>query len=144
MSVQRPYKFRREKAGDTPLLKTNGLLILDGILLLGLILLPFLIKLLLTVPMECYVRRHGYLCPSCGGTRAVALLLNGRIRDAFFMNPYLVGTGVCVLIGVLLLHVTAFWRNAFLCRLSRGLFHPYTVVIWAFGFVFFGILRNFV
>lgn len=144
MSVRRPCKFRWEKAGDTPLLKPKGLLILDGLLLVGMILMLFLSRFLLTVPMECYVRRMGYLCPSCGGTRAVALLLRCRIRDAFFMNPYLVGTGICVLAGVLLLHVTAFWRNTFLCRLSRGLFHPYTVVIWALGFVFFGFIRNFV
>ena len=31
----------------------------------------------------------GYDCPSCGGQRALHALLNGRVYDAFMLNPFL-------------------------------------------------------
>ncbi len=30
----------------------------------------------------------GYPCPSCGTTRAVMLLLNGKITDSLLLNPF--------------------------------------------------------
>lgn len=37
----------------------------------------------------CYVREHFHLyCPGCGGTRAVILLLKGRLFQSFICNPY--------------------------------------------------------
>ena len=31
----------------------------------------------------------GYDCPSCGGQRMVHAMLNGKFREAFFLNPFL-------------------------------------------------------
>jgi hypothetical protein len=35
----------------------------------------------------------GWQCPGCGGLRAAHLLLHGRVREAFAMNPFLLACG---------------------------------------------------
>ncbi len=50
----------------------------------------FLATLLPPCPLHEYL---GLPCPSCGTTRGVLLLLEGRVGDAFLMNPLVLGGG---------------------------------------------------
>ena len=37
----------------------------------------------------CFIKNvTGYACPSCGTTRAVILLLEGKIKDSLLLNPF--------------------------------------------------------
>lgn len=44
----------------------------------------------------------GYPCPSCGTTRSISALFNGKIVDAFMINPLGIVSSI-IIIGVLLL-----------------------------------------
>lgn len=57
-----------------------------------------LVRLLASLLPPCPVRAVLDLpCPSCGTTRAIILLLEGRCGDAFLMNPLVIGGGVLFL-----------------------------------------------
>lgn len=125
-----------------PLIGKCGILILDGALLLSVALALPLGKVLLALPFDCYMQSIGYLCPSCGGTRAVLLLFRGDIWGAFSMNAYFITTGFVAFMGIIFLHLSCFTDIKLFHKISRGLFHPYTAIVWAFGFLAFGFLRN--
>ena len=58
----------------------------------GLLLITATLERAVGVSLElCLFRRTTSLpCPTCGGTRAVFLILEGRLGEAFLMNPLLV------------------------------------------------------
>jgi len=60
-------------------------------LVLGLVLFFFLtvfkIYLMDIMPPCMFQNVTGYYCPGCGGTRATALLLQGRLLYSFLMHP---------------------------------------------------------
>lgn len=49
----------------------------------------------------------GYPCPSCGTTRAVALLLEGRIIDSLWLNPF--GIIVALIMAIVPVWILADW-----------------------------------
>ena len=126
----------------TSLLSLIGILILDCILLIVAIMAPWVCRKLLGLSLDCWTVKFGLLCPSCGGTRAVLLLLRGRVVEAFYMNAYFIITGAVIFVGILVLHLSIFWERSIFCRISRMIFHPYSVVLWACGWGVFGVLRN--
>ena len=134
--------FSWERTGFQPLLRKRGLLILDGILLTAVLLAPLFSKLLFWLPVDCYFQGLGYLCPACGGTRAFALLIQGELLAAFSMNPYFIITGFVLLVGLIFLHLSSFFQKVTFHKVSRGIFHPYSAIVWAFGLLLFGFLRN--
>lgn len=139
-----PHRSCGERpAGELqPLLSKFGILILDTVILLVAILAFPLGKMLIDLPFDCYAQNLGYLCPSCGGTRAVLLLLRGDVWGAISMNAYFMVTGLIMALGVAFLHFSCFTDIKIFRKISRGLFHPYTAIAWALGFLLFGFLRN--
>lgn len=126
---------------DLPI-KKRDLFIIDAVLLSMCLLAPFIARLLLALPTDCYVQRIGYLCPACGGTRSVLLLFRGEIIHAFRMNAFFILTAVCALAVMLLVHISVLSPKHYFAKLCRGILHPGTAIIWAVCFVLFGILRN--
>ena len=126
----------------TPLLSKRGILVLDGSLLLAAIVCLFLSKFLLTFQVDCVLAKFDLLCPSCGGTRAVYHLTRGHVYTAMGLNAYYTISAFIACLGVILLHITCFWKNPTLCKISRGVFHPYTFIVWTIGLIAFGIIRN--
>jgi hypothetical protein len=63
----------------------------------------------------------GFACPSCGGCRAVQLLLHGNIRAALAAQPFIIALGACgaafslYALGVVMRR----WRAVRLVDLSR-------------------------
>lgn len=127
---------------EKPLIGKRSILILDGCLLVAGILAPFICKMLLAFPFDCWVQKMGYLCPACGGTRAVALVFQGKFIEAFSMNLYFMISGCVMLIGLVMLHISCFCNNVFAGKFSRRFFRPWIAILWATGFLLFGILRN--
>ncbi len=137
------HSYGKSPAGELqPLLRKRGILILDSVILLAAILAFPLGKMLLDLPFDCYVQSIGYLCPACGGTRAVLLLLRGDVLGAVSMNAYFMVTGLIMALGVVFLHFSCFTDIIFFRKISRGLFHPYTAIVLAIGFLLFGFFRN--
>ena len=127
-----------------PLMTKRMLLIIDGVLLALCVAAGPLARLLFALPTDCIVQRLGYLCPACGGTRCVLMLLQGNIFGAFRMNTYFFLTGFFALGVLLLLHISVFARVPIVTKICRGIFHPSVPIAWAIGLVIFGILRNFI
>lgn len=127
-----------------PILTKRNLLVLDCVLLLMGILAAPVGKLLLALPFNCIFQKNGYLCPACGGTRAMICVIRGQFMDALHLNAYFVVTGLALFAGLVVLHISCFSQSGTVCRISRGIFHPYSAIVWAVGFLVFGILRNFI
>lgn len=135
--------FRRtDETLYKPLLGKKGIFILDGAMLVIMGIAPFLCKVLLDLPFDCWVTGLGFLCPACGGTRSIVFLLQGKIPEAFRMNPYFILTGFVVALGIIAIHLSCVFNSRFFTKISRGLFHPYSGIIWAIGWMLFGVLRN--
>ena len=130
------------KALTQPLMTKRMLLIIDGVLLALRLIAGPLAKLMLDLPMDCYVQKIGYLCPACGGTRAVLMVLHRDFYGAFRMNTYFFLSGIFALGVLLLLHISIFTRKPVVTKICRGILHPSVPIVWAIGFVIFGILRN--
>jgi len=84
-----------------------------------------------TLPPLCPSRWLGLRCPGCGMTRALALLLHGRWREAIAMNPRVVVVAPLLFGFVLRWPVTAVpWTfNAFESGNGRRRWRP-TGVRW--------------
>ncbi len=91
---------------------------------------------------DCVFYRYGILCPSCGGTRCVQALLRGDVAAALSLNAYVVLTAVLLIVMLAVWHVTAFSKGRVGGKLFGALFTYKTAIVWAIGWVVFGILRN--
>jgi len=91
----------------------------------------------------CYLRRlSGWLCPGCGGTRALFELLRGDWAASWRMNPLLL-SGVAIAGFFLLLRGVDRLSNGRL-RLSNRMRMTAALGGWLLGAVIvFGIVRNF-
>ncbi len=79
----------------------------------------------------------GYLCPTCGGLRAVHDLAHLDLAGAWAMNPLLT-----IALPVAALLIAGWWWRAWR-NLPAWQIPPTIVVIGAIVIVGFGILRNF-
>jgi hypothetical protein len=64
--------------------------------LYALIYFGFRINLLQKLPLCAFHVATGYYCPGCGGSRAVVLLLRGRLLRSLYYHPFVL---YCVVIG---------------------------------------------
>ena len=127
-----------------PPLRRRWLLLFDCMIVVGCLLAPVAAKLLMALPTDCYVQELGFLCPACGGTRSVILLFRGDVIRAFHMNSYFFLSGITVLLMLILLHISVFSERHYFAKICGWILRPVVAVIWAVGFVLFGILRNLV
>ena len=101
-----------------------------------------LTRMMIRLLPDCLVMRLGFLCPACGGTRCVQYLFSGRVVQAYQINPYIFLTAVYLAILLLVVNgAILFGRKPMekaLCRMVS----PQVVIVWAVGFVVFGIFRN--
>ena len=118
------------------------IIILDIALILLVLCSGWIAALMLRLLPDCFVTELGLQCPACGGTRCIRAIASGDFVGAFAYNPYLFGTGL--LAGLLLIllnlgYVCGFPR----CKnLLQRINLPWLVILWAIGFVLFGIARN--
>lgn len=124
-------------------MKRRYILLLDGALLAAIPLGSAASKWMLDALPDCIFLQHGLLCPACGGTRCLRALTRGDFLLAFRMNPYLFCTAFLALALVVLLNVTVLSGGRWGSGLLRKAAKPWLLILWAAGFVVFGILRNF-
>lgn len=118
------------------------LLLLDGVLLALVGLALPLSRWMLTALPDCYVAQMGFLCPACGGTRAVSALFRGDLIAAVRLNPLVVLLIAYAVLAVVVFHVEVLLRQKW-ARTIRTRMLDYRVIIgWAVAAVLFTLLRN--
>lgn len=122
----------------------KALLLIDVAVIAVVILLPIVAaRLLGGSGRECsFVENFGILCPGCGGTRCVYNFFNGRFVTAFRFNPYIFLSIIYVLCSALILNVKILLKNKAAEKVFSVMTDYRVVVVWAAGFMLFGILRN--
>lgn len=80
----------------------------------------------------------GTYCPSCGVQRFLHLLLMGRIRDAFYINPFLL-----ISIPYAILAVIGKWYNinGVFCRLNKILYSRNVLIAYSILFFIWWLIR---
>ena len=124
-------------------MKTKRLiLILDGVLAFLVLCSGWIARLMLQVLPDCFVTRLGMECPACGGTRCIQAMAAGDLAAAFAYNGYIFVTAICA--GIIFLGLnfgyvfSVSWCRKWMQRIPVARL----VILWAVGFVLFGILRN--
>lgn len=79
---------------------------------------------------------YGYDCPGCGGTRMVIALLQQNYQQALRYNAYSCITIIPLIVLYLAVSVQWIITN----NLPKWLAN--ILLLWLFGFLLFGILRN--
>lgn len=121
----------------------KNIILLDLSLILTIFALGPVTGLMSQLLPACYVTALGLQCPACGGTRCIRALAAGDLPAAFHWNPYIFLT-VCFLGALLvLLNMACLFQSRLSRRLLRHISPGITAIVWAAGFVIFGILRNF-
>ena len=92
----------------------------------------------------CYVKKMGFECPACGGTRCVISFTDFDFVSSFNYNPYIFITIIFTAITLVFMNVTVFSESQTCEKLFTKLISFRLVIIWAIGFVLFGIIRNFI
>lgn len=80
----------------------------------------------------------GYDCPSCGGQRVLHTLLNGRVEEAFWLNPFLF-VAVPYLVAVA---YTAFSQSGCARKLKPIVQHPIAIGFYLFLYIAWWVIRN--
>lgn len=115
---------------------------MDALLLASPLLASAITRLMLSHLPDCFVTRLGLQCPACGGTRCIRYFFQGRIKDSFLLNPYLFLSALFWGLLVILLNTGYLLNHRPSQQLLKKLATPTTVILWAIGFIAFGILRN--
>ena len=61
----------------------------------------------------------GYPCPSCGTTRSISALFNGKIVDAFMINPLGIVSSIIIIVVLLLMLLDLFTKRDYYYRIYR-------------------------
>lgn len=120
------------------------LIILDICTVLALVFAPFVSNVMLLYLPDCWVARHGFLCPACGTTRCVNALFDGKIYKALTLNPISFFLIIYLAVLILLLNITLISNVKPIKKIVKGMVHPIAVICFAIAFAVFGILRNFI
>ncbi len=91
---------------------------------------------------RCIVYRMGYLCPSCGGTRAVNYFFHGNFALSFQHNPFFFVMIIYLLTLLLMLNLGYLFRVSFGVRAVRAMLCYKTVIAIVAAYALFGIARN--
>ena len=121
-------------------MKRWHILLLDGLLIALIPIAGLLSGLMINMLPDCLLYKQGLLCPACGGTRCIRYLAQLKPLAAFKMNPYIFCTAI-ICVGLLIL-LNAAVLSGGKYGLLKKLCRPTFVILWAIGFVLFGILRN--
>ena len=120
------------------------LLLLDGVLLTLAGLARPLSRWMLVALPDCYVAQMGFVCPACGGTRAISALCRGDLLAAVELNALVVLLIVYAVLIVVAFHIEVLFRQGW-ARIMRIRMLNYRVIIgWAVVAVLFCVLRNIV
>ena len=93
----------------------------------------------------CYVREYsGFLCPACGGTRCVIAFTRFDFVESFFYNPYIFITIIVTALLLIFLNIIVFTKNNACKKIFSKVVKPRLVILWAIGFVAYGVIRNIV
>ena len=92
----------------------------------------------------CIFRLGGYLCPACGGTRAVYNFLSGNFAKAFSYNPYIVLILVYLIVLLVILNVEFLFGVKKVTPIRKAMVNYKTIIALVIGYALFGIIRNFI
>lgn len=85
-------------------------------------------------------KQTGWLCPGCGGQRAIQSLLHGNFNEAFLLNPLIyILLPLLVFLYVALIEVYVFGNKKFLEKYAIPNWFAYVLIILL---MFFFIIRN--
>lgn len=80
----------------------------------------------------------GYDCPSCGGQRALHALLNGRVYDAFMLNPFLFLVAPYIFVVL----YSSFSKSMVAMKIKPFVNHYVTISIYLFVYIIWWVVRN--
>ena len=127
------------------LVKRNRILILifDSVAILGAFLVPKIASWCLSTDLaECNFRMLGLLCPSCGGTHCTISFFTGDFPAAFSHNAYMAVTFILLAFALLLVNLKIWINKPAVISLCDKLVNYKWTIVWAIGYVVFGIARN--
>lgn len=88
---------------------------------------------------KCFVKMlTGYDCPSCGGQRALHAILNGNIKEALLLNPFL----FIAIPYLLAVAYTAFSHSKVATALRPYIQHRITIYFYIILYFAWWIIRN--
>jgi len=119
-------------------------ILIDILALLSFFVSYILSRFMLATLPDCFFKGFGFVCPACGGTRAVITFTSADFLSSFKYNPYIFITIIFAVIALIILNITVFSKNSICKKVSCVIFDYKTVIFWAIGFAIFGIIRNLV
>ena len=120
------------------------LLLLDGVLLTLVGVARPLSRWMLSTLPDCYVAQMGFVCPACGGTRAVSALCRGDWLAAVELNALVVLLVAYVVVAAVAFHIEVLLRQKWARAIRTHMLDYRAVIGWAIAAVLFCILRNIV
>ena len=120
------------------------LLLLDGVLLTLAGVARPLSRWMLSALSDCYVAQMGFVCPACGGTRAVAALCRGDLLAAVELNALVVLLIVYAVLIVVAFHIEVLFRQGWARTIHVRMLNYRVIIGWAVVAVLFCVLRNIV
>ena len=120
-----------------------GILSLDAAIVLASIFITYVARFISFISSECLIKRMGYMCPSCGGTRCLYNFFKGNFAEAFGYNQFIFFAIIYALVFVVFLNLRYLFGLRFPEKPIYYMSHPTTIIVLAITYIIFGISRNF-
>lgn len=126
--------------------KHNKLLLFtaDILVIPALFLCKEMTEVMFAVGRPCRWALLGIECATCGGTRCVSALLDGRIAEAYIYNPLVFSAITALFLFFILLNLSVFFKLKSAKRIIGVILHRRTVYFCAAAFLTFFVARNFI
>jgi hypothetical protein len=105
--------------------------------------LKYITAIMLDTLSGCIFLKYGFICPSCGGTRAVHNFVTGNFIASFNYNPYIFGIIIYLIAAVIILNLEFLLKLSFAKKIRKLILNYKVIIGLAVGYAVFGILRNF-
>lgn len=115
-----------------------------AVLVAGFCMKPITIFMKITKISECFLYKHGIICPGCGGTRCVNNFFSGNFAKSFEFHPFVFCLIWYLVLIILLLNLDFLFNLKFARKINRFLVDYRVLTVIFISFALFGISRNFI
>lgn len=127
------------KKHDKILLFTADVLVIPALLLC-----KKMTEVMFATGAPCRWTLFGLECATCGGTRCVSALLDGRILASYAYNPMIFSAIAALALFFVLLNLSVFFKVKAAKKIIAYVLHYRTVIFCMTVFLTFFVARNFV